>query len=110
LLALAVYPVEPHHTILLVRTSLFLVFFVTAVWMFQEMSRDSILSRTTNTEAGQMDLAFYAHGQTIQTLEGASSLASTGIDDAEAASGVGLVKLGYDGLSYAAGLFSCATN
>jgi len=49
-------------------------------------------------------------GQTIQTLEGASSLASTGIDAAEFASGVGIVKLGYDGLSYAAGLFSCATN
>ena len=25
------------------------------------MSRDSILSRTTNTEPGQLDLAFYAH-------------------------------------------------
>ena len=49
-------------------------------------------------------------GQTIQTLEGAFSLASTGIDAAEFASGFGLVKLGYDGLSYAAGLFSCATN
>jgi hypothetical protein len=61
LLALDVYPVGPHHTIMLVLTSLFLVFFVTVVWMFQEMSRDSILSRTTNTEPGQLDFAFYAH-------------------------------------------------
>ena len=61
LLALDVYPVGPHHTIMLVLMTLFLVFFVTAAWMFQEMSRDSILSRTTNTEPGQLDLAFYAH-------------------------------------------------
>lgn len=47
-------------------------------------------------------------GQTIQTLNGASSLASTGIDATEFASGVGLVKLGYDGLSYLVGLAHCA--
>ena len=47
-------------------------------------------------------------GQTIQTINGAASLASTGLSGAEVASGVGLVKLGYDFLSYAAGVATCA--
>jgi hypothetical protein len=47
-------------------------------------------------------------GQTIQTLNGATSLASTGISAGEFASGVGIAKLIYDGASYAAGMVSCA--
>jgi len=61
LLALDVYPVGPHHTIMLLLLGLFLVFFVAAAWMFQQMSRDSILSRTTDTEPGNLDFAFYLH-------------------------------------------------
>ncbi len=46
-------------------------------------------------------------GQTIQTLAGATSLASTGISAGEFASGVGEAKLIYDGGTYIAGLFAC---
>jgi hypothetical protein len=47
-------------------------------------------------------------GQTIQTLNGAASLASTGMEAAEFASGVGEVKFAYDFLTWAGSLASCA--
>jgi hypothetical protein len=47
-------------------------------------------------------------GQTIQTLNGAASLSSATITGAEFASGVGLVKFGYDVVSYGAGLVGCS--
>lgn len=46
-------------------------------------------------------------GQTLQGLNGAASLASTGIDAAEVASGVGILKFAYDLASYSAGLAHC---
>ena len=48
-------------------------------------------------------------GQTIQTLNGAARLGSLGLDVGEVASGVGLIKFGYDALSYGAGLLGCKT-
>ncbi len=48
-------------------------------------------------------------GQTIQTLNGVAKLGSLGLDVGEVASGVGLIKLGYDALSYGAGLLGCKT-
>jgi len=47
-------------------------------------------------------------GQTLTTLGGEVSLASTAVTAAEFASGVAEVKFAYDALSYAAGLFVCA--
>jgi hypothetical protein len=47
-------------------------------------------------------------GQTIQTLNGAASLASTGIEAGEFATGVGEARLAYDFLSYGAGLLTCS--
>jgi hypothetical protein len=48
-------------------------------------------------------------GQTIQTLNGVARLGSLGLDVGEVASGVGLIKFGYDALSYGAGLLGCKT-
>jgi hypothetical protein len=64
---------------------------------------------TTAAIAGGAFSAATGAGQTIQTLNGAASLASTGLEAAEFASGVGLVKFGYDALSYGAGLLGCKT-
>ncbi len=61
LLALDVYPVGPHHTIMLLLVCLFLTFFGVVAWMFRQMSKDSILSRTTETEPGKLDAAFIFH-------------------------------------------------
>ncbi|MBW4028715.1 MAG: hypothetical protein HIU93_15170 [Acidobacteria bacterium] len=62
----------------------------------------------TGAIAGGAFSAVTGAGQTLQGLNGTASLASTGLDAAEFASGVGLVKFGYDGLSYLAGLAHCA--
>lgn len=48
-------------------------------------------------------------GQSIQTINGAASLASSGLEAAEFATGFGELKLAYDAGSYAMGLFQCAT-
>jgi hypothetical protein len=64
---------------------------------------------TSAAIAGGAFSAVTGVGQTIQTLNGAASLASTGLEAAEFASGVGLVKFGYDALSYGAGLLGCKT-
>ncbi len=47
-------------------------------------------------------------GQTLTTLGGEASLASTAVTAAEFASGVAEAKYAYDALSYATGLFVCA--
>jgi RHS repeat-associated protein len=70
-------------------------------------AQEGISGIVNNTVAGGFWSAATGAGQTIQTLNGAASLASTGIDAAEFASGVGEAKLAYDGLSYVAGLFHC---
>jgi len=63
----------------------------------------------TEAIAGGAFSAVTGAGQSVQTLNGAASLASVGIDAAEEfATGVGLVKFGYDGLSYLAGLAHCS--
>jgi hypothetical protein len=64
----------------------------------------------TGAIAGGAFSAVTGAGQSIQTLNGAASLASVGIDAAEEfATGVGLVKFGYDALSYGTGLLGCKT-
>ena len=51
-----------------------------------------------------------AFGKSIEgTLNGVARLGSLGLDVGEVASGVGLIKLGYDALSYGAGLLGCKT-
>lgn len=69
----------------------------------------SVSDLATGAIAGGAFSAVTGAGQTLQGLNGAASLASTGIDAAEFASGVGLVKFGYDALSYGAGLLGCKT-
>ena len=59
LLALTVYPVAPHHSIMVMLILIFTAFVVAVVVVFSQMHRDSILSRTTSTEPGKLDIAFY---------------------------------------------------
>lgn len=47
-------------------------------------------------------------GQTIQTLNGAASISSMSMTAGEFASGVGLLKFGYDAASYVAAVAACA--
>lgn len=63
---------------------------------------------TSGAIVGGVFSAVTGADQTLQGLNGAASLASTGIDAAEFFSGVGFVRFGYDGLSYLAGLAHCA--
>jgi hypothetical protein len=49
-------------------------------------------------------------GETIQTLNGAASLASTGLEAAEFATGVGGVKFAYDAVTYLGAAAGCALN
>ncbi|QNI35461.1 RHS repeat-associated core domain-containing protein [Edaphobacter albus] len=62
---------------------------------------------TTGAIAGGAFSAVTGAGQTLQGLNGAASLASTGIDAAEFASGVGIAKFIYDAASYGVGLVHC---
>jgi hypothetical protein len=59
ILALNVYPVGPHHTVILLLSGLFIAFVGVVLLVFMQMHRDSILSRTTNTEIGKLGLDFY---------------------------------------------------
>lgn len=61
LLAFNVYPVGPRHTIMTMLVILFLMFFAAVIWIFQQMNRDSILSRTTDTEPGKLGSSFWLH-------------------------------------------------
>ena len=67
----------------------------------------SVSDLTTGAIAGGAFSAVTGAGQTLQGLNGAASLASTGIDAAEFASGVGILKFAYDLASYSAGLAHC---
>ncbi len=64
----------------------------------------------TGAIAGGAFTALTGTGQTLQGLNGAASFASTGIDAAEFATGVGEAKFAYDFLSYGAGLLACSGN
>jgi len=59
LLALTVYPVGPHHSIMIMLILIFAGFVIAVVVVFSQMHRDSILSRTTSTEPGKLDIGFY---------------------------------------------------
>ena len=59
LMALSAYPVTPHHSIMVVLIGLLLAFVIVVVIVFMQMHRDSILSRTTSTEPGKLDIAFW---------------------------------------------------
>jgi hypothetical protein len=59
LMALNAYPVVPHHSIMVLLIGLLLAFVIVVVIVFSQMHRDSILSRTTSTEPGKLDIAFY---------------------------------------------------
>ncbi len=67
----------------------------------------SVSDLTTGAIAGGAFSAVTGAGQTLQGLNGAASLASTGLDAAEFASGVGIVKFAYDLGAYSAGLAHC---
>jgi hypothetical protein len=59
LLALTVYPVGPHHSIMVMLILVFSGFVIAVVVIFSQMHRDSVLSRTTSTEPGKLDIGFY---------------------------------------------------
>ena len=59
LLAITVYPVGPHHSIMVMLILIFAGFVIAVVTVFSQMHRDSILSRTTSTEPGKLDIGFY---------------------------------------------------
>lgn len=61
----------------------------------------------TGAIAGGAFSAVTGAGQTLQTLNGAASLASTEITAAEFASGVGIARFAYDALTYGTGLLGC---
>ena len=63
---------------------------------------------TTETIAAGAYNAVTGAGGTIQTLNGVYSLSSMSMTAGEFASGVGLVKLGYDAVSYFGGAAGCA--
>ena len=65
---------------------------------------------TTAAIAGGAFSAVTGAGQTIQTLNGAASLASTGLEAAEFATGVGEAKFAYDALTYLGAAAGCALN
>ena len=59
LMALSAYPVAPHHSIMVLLVGLLAAFVIAVVIIFSQMHRDSILSRTTSTEPGKLDVGFY---------------------------------------------------
>ena len=59
LMALNGYAVVPHHSIMVLLIGLLLAFVIVVVAVFAQMHRDTILSRTTSTEPGKLDLGFY---------------------------------------------------
>ena len=59
LLAMTAYPVGPHHSIMMMLILIFAGFVIAVVIVFSQMHRDSILSRTTSTEPGKLDIGFY---------------------------------------------------
>jgi len=59
LLALNAYPVAPHHSIMIMLLTIFAGLVVTVFLVFSQMHRDAILSRTTSTEPGKLDIGFY---------------------------------------------------
>jgi hypothetical protein len=59
LLALNAYPVVPHHAIMIMLLTIFAGFVLTVFIVFSQMHRDPILSRTTSTEPGKLDIGFY---------------------------------------------------
>ncbi|HTD54533.1 MAG TPA: hypothetical protein VK670_04075, partial [Silvibacterium sp.] len=59
LLALTVYPVGPHHSIMVLLILFFAALAIVVVTIFSQMHRDAILSRTTSTEPGKLDAGFY---------------------------------------------------
>ena len=59
LLALNAYPVAPHHSIMIMLVLIFAGFVIAVVIIFSQMHKDSILSRTTSTEPGKLDIGFY---------------------------------------------------
>ncbi|MBV8631654.1 MAG: hypothetical protein JOZ83_12060 [Silvibacterium sp.] len=59
LMALNSYPVAPRHSIMVLLVGLFVAFVIVVVTVFAQMHRDAILSRTTSTEPGKLDLGFY---------------------------------------------------
>jgi hypothetical protein len=59
LMALTAYPVAPHHSIMVLLIGLLVAFVIAVVIIFSQMHRDAILSRTTSTEPGKLDIGFY---------------------------------------------------
>ncbi len=59
LLAVNAYPVVPHHAIMIMLLTIFAGFVLTVFIVFSQMHRDPILSRTTSTEPGKLDIGFY---------------------------------------------------
>ena len=57
--ALTSYPFLNHHYILVGMISLLVVLAGSAVWIYSQMHRDDILSRTTETQSGSLDLDFF---------------------------------------------------
>ena len=57
--ALTSYPWMYRHTILLELSSLLIALSATTIYIYSQMHRDEILSRTTETEAGKLDRGFF---------------------------------------------------
>ncbi len=57
--ALTCYPWMYRHTILIELSVLLIVLSATAIYIYSQMHRDEILSRTTETETGKLDSGFF---------------------------------------------------
>jgi hypothetical protein len=57
-LAFSSYPFQPHGALINAVTFLFVLFAVILVVVFQQMDRDAILSRLSDTSAGKLDAGF----------------------------------------------------
>ena len=57
--ALTCYPWMYRHTILIELSALLIVLSATAIYIYSQMHRDEILSRTTETESGKLDSGFF---------------------------------------------------
>ena len=56
---LTCYPFMNHHDVLIGLTCLLAVLAFAVIWVYSQMHRDEILSRTTETHSGKLDAAFF---------------------------------------------------
>jgi hypothetical protein len=57
--ALTSYPFLNHHYIVIGLACLLFIMATAVIWIYSQMHRDDVLSRTTETESGKLDADFF---------------------------------------------------